>query len=320
MSELNQRQNAAGESPGALLHAERRRQNFSVGDVSRQLKLAIRQVEALERDDYKMFGGPVFVHGFLRNYAKLLGLDASTLIAAADRKMEAEGIVHVAHKDEDEDTASEHPVLDDSQKSVVPLFIVAAILIAGIAGWMLLRDKDAGPGEATAPTVAQSDMVRPESARSDSGGSESVQSEAAPSESADAAASANKAPMTEPGAEISQPPAPASTSAVSRTATTSPGSKPVTQESSASTARVHEGPVGVLQFDFFEESWVEVTDRYGDVIYSNLNPAGVSRRVTGYPPLTVVIGNAGGTVLTYNDKAIDLAPHTRVDVARLTLE
>jgi cytoskeleton protein RodZ len=92
------------------------------------------------------------------------------------------------------------------------------------------------------------------------------------------------------------------------------------QGSSTPAARVHEGPVGVLQFDFFEDSWVEVTDRYGDVIYSNLNPAGVSRRVTGYPPLTVVIGNATGTVLTYNDKAIDLAPHTRVDVARLTVE
>jgi cytoskeleton protein RodZ len=76
----------------------------------------------------------------------------------------------------------------------------------------------------------------------------------------------------------------------------------------------------VLQFDFFEESWVEVTDRYGDVIYSDLNPAGVSRRVTGYPPLTVVIGNAQGTVMRYNDETVDLGPHTRVDVARVTVE
>ncbi len=76
----------------------------------------------------------------------------------------------------------------------------------------------------------------------------------------------------------------------------------------------------MLYFDFFDESWVEVTDRYGDIIYADLNPPGISQRISGYAPLTVVIGNASGTVLTYNGVTIDLAPHTRVDVARLTVE
>jgi len=302
-----------------MLHAERRRQNFSVGDVSRQLKLAIRQVEALERDDYKMFGGPVFVHGFLRNYAKLLGLDAAALIAAADRKMMADGIVHVAHKDKEDDQSGEHHASDDAQKSVLPLFITAAVLIAAIAGWMVLRDKDAtAPGESS-QKLAQSDMVRSESVQSDSNQTSRERTEASSSGGSNAAGTKSQAPLTEPGAEIPQTQTPASATATP-VATTAADTKPAAQESGAPAARVRDGPVGVIEFDFFEESWVEVTDRYGDVIYSSLNPAGVSRRVTGYPPLTVVIGNAGGTVLTYNDKAIDLAPHTRVDVARLTLE
>jgi cytoskeleton protein RodZ len=49
------------------------------------LKLSVRQVEALERDDYSGFTGPVFVHGFIRNYAKLLNLDPDPLIRAADQ-------------------------------------------------------------------------------------------------------------------------------------------------------------------------------------------------------------------------------------------
>ena len=318
MSDSNQRQNPPGDSAGAMLHAERRRQNFSIGDVSRQLKLVVRQVEALERDDYKMFGGPVFVHGFLRNYAKLLGLDAANLIVAADRKMEAEGIVHVASKDDDDDKAGDRAVSDETQKSVVPLFVAAAVLIVAIAGWMLLRDKGATMKEGSAPSVAQSDMIQSGTTGSQAIGSNQDGGEPS-SKSGDAAATADRAPMTEPGAEISQPQTPASTSATS-TATASANARPVEQPGSASVARVHDGPIGVIEFDFFEESWVEVTDRYGDVIYSNLNPAGVSRRVTGYPPLTVVIGNAEGTVLTYNDKAVDLAPHTRVDVAHVTLE
>lgn len=70
---------------GAALLMERRRQGLSLGDISRQLKLSVRQVEALERDDYSGFTGPVFVHGFIRNYAKLLNLEPDPLIRAADQ-------------------------------------------------------------------------------------------------------------------------------------------------------------------------------------------------------------------------------------------
>jgi cytoskeleton protein RodZ len=72
---------AAAAGPGARLGEERRRQGLSLGDIARQLKLSVRQIEALERDDYPAFSGMVFVRGFLRNYAKLLQLDADALVA-----------------------------------------------------------------------------------------------------------------------------------------------------------------------------------------------------------------------------------------------
>jgi len=61
--------------PGARLATAREACGFSLGDVARQLKLSVRQVGALERDDYDAFPSRVFVRGFLRNYAKLLQLD-----------------------------------------------------------------------------------------------------------------------------------------------------------------------------------------------------------------------------------------------------
>lgn len=291
MSELTDGNGAPSDSPGAVLHAERRRQNFSVGDVSRHLKLSVRQVEALERDEYQMFGGPVFVHGFLRNYAKLLGLDASSLITSADKKLATRGEAIAAEQNHVLEATGEQEIGDNGQKSVVPLFIAAAILIAGIAGWVLTRDDEPVPEENEASMVAQQ----------------------AP---AGSTASSGDAPLTEPGAEIS---AEISAQAPQQREVAQPGA--ATPSSAASPSpEVRQGPRAVLQFDFFDESWVEVTDRYGEIIYSDLNPAGVSQRISGYPPLTVVIGNAAGTVLTYNDEAIDLAPYTRVDVARLTLE
>jgi len=61
--------------PGARLATAREAHGFSLGDVARQLKLSVRQVGALERDDYDAFPSRVFVRGFLRNYAKLLQVD-----------------------------------------------------------------------------------------------------------------------------------------------------------------------------------------------------------------------------------------------------
>ena len=56
------------------------------------------------------------------------------------------------------------------------------------------------------------------------------------------------------------------------------------------------------------------------VIFSRLNPAGTEQVVTGTPPLDVVVGNAHAVKLMYRNKPVDLAPHTRVDVARVHLE
>ncbi len=75
-----------------------------------------------------------------------------------------------------------------------------------------------------------------------------------------------------------------------------------------------------VKFTFDQESWVEVRDRHGRRILSQLNSAGTEQVVSGLPPLSVVVGNAAGVRLLYNDQLVDLAPHVKIDVARLTLE
>jgi hypothetical protein len=47
--------------------------------------------------------------------------------------------------------------------------------------------------------------------------------------------------------------------------------------------------------------------------------AGSERVVVGVPPFNVVIGNAQHVKLSYNDQPVDLMPHVKVEVARLTL-
>ena len=74
----------------------------------------------------------------------------------------------------------------------------------------------------------------------------------------------------------------------------------------------------VIKFE--RVSWVEVRDRDGKILLSQLNAAGSEQALEGRAPFSLIIGNAQGVRLSYADRQIDLAPHSKGDVARLTLE
>lgn len=75
-----------------------------------------------------------------------------------------------------------------------------------------------------------------------------------------------------------------------------------------------------LVFTFHDKSWVEVRDATQRSIFSAENAAGTRQVVVGKPPFQVVVGNAAKVEVQLDDRVIDLAPHTRAEVARLTIE
>jgi cytoskeleton protein RodZ len=68
-----------------------------------------------------------------------------------------------------------------------------------------------------------------------------------------------------------------------------------------------------------DEAWIEIRDSADRLLVSSLNPPGSERVVRGRPPYNLVIGNASRVQVLYDDKPVNLAPHTRQDVARFTL-
>jgi cytoskeleton protein RodZ len=81
-------------------------------------------------------------------------------------------------------------------------------------------------------------------------------------------------------------------------------------------------PVGLKRFviNYAEECWVEITDARGIRVVNNLKKSGEQSLVTGLPPFKLMIGNAGGAELIYDDQVVDLKPHTnRNNIARMTL-
>ena len=67
--------------PGELLAARRHELRWTLEEVSQRLKLAPRQITALEANDFASLPGMASVRGFIRSYARLLELDPVPLLA-----------------------------------------------------------------------------------------------------------------------------------------------------------------------------------------------------------------------------------------------
>ena len=69
-----------GMGPGARLKAAREAAGLSLDQVAQQLKLAPRQVKAIEDETFAELPGRTFIRGFVRNYARLVNLDPDLIV------------------------------------------------------------------------------------------------------------------------------------------------------------------------------------------------------------------------------------------------
>jgi cytoskeleton protein RodZ len=139
------------------------------------------------------------------------------------------------------------------------------------------------------------------------------------------------APVVKPAqaviAPVMKPAAPVVASAVNaaKSAGTVPA-KPVSAlpiPPAAATPKVAAAPASsAVRLTFGEETWAEVRDAKGNVISSQINPAGSELNLKGQGPFSLVVGHASTSRLFHKGKQIDLVPHASAnsDVARLTLE
>jgi len=77
------------ETVGSALKGQRLKAGLTLEDVSRQTYIRPYYLDAIERGDYETVGDSVYVKGFIRNYAVVLGLDAEELLRRYRRESAA---------------------------------------------------------------------------------------------------------------------------------------------------------------------------------------------------------------------------------------
>lgn len=300
---------------GAALRTARKRLEISVDDAAHQLRMSPRQIIALEEDNLAALTTPAFVRGFIRNYARLLKLDAEPLLQAYRAMQPSEG------QHANISLQSEHIAISDGSKKTWLLYALASFLVVVIGtGWLLYKDwSGQRPEKAAIVETEQNNkptLPVPAQQTGEPAQEPVVAQPAAPAQPVEMPAAV---PAAEPAkvTPVAPPPAP-----VAAALPTSPAANAVPP---ASLAAVPTGdkPVaakGPIRMVFSEQTWVSVVDSTGKEVFNKNKAAGSEDAADGVPPFKVVIGNVNGTKLFYQDKPYDLAPYAKSNVARLKLE
>ncbi len=334
-------------NPGETLRQGRESKNWSLPDVALRLNLTVTSLSHVETGDFEKLPGHTFARGYIRAYAKLLGLDQTALVQQFDHYTgtDAHGSnVHSLGRIE-EPVRLSHNIL-----RIVSLLLLVVLVGAGFFWWQdqaSMRGKEQAGINLEHVEVESADgttQIHPLDEPEDQAVADAKAPQGAPL-SLPAGTSASDVTATTPVAPAAPstvttpapvapahvtpapvvPAAPAHTAPVVPTTTVAPTTAtttPVTSPSSPSTAAtpdVAAAGSGHLSLQFVNDCWTQVTDGNGKVILSGLKRKGDSVDVNGKPPLTLRLGFARGVQVSYNGQAVDVAPFTSGETARLKL-
>ena len=312
-------------NPGDTLRQARESRGWSLAEVASKLNLTQVSLSNLEAGAFDKLPGHTFSRGYIRAYAKLLGMDQAPLVQAFDQYTgtNAQGSdVHGLGRIEEPGRLS-HNLL-----RIVSLLLVLALVGGGFLWWQdqaAMRGKDqAGLAmehvevESADGTTQIHPLDEPEDqavadAKEGQPTELSLNQGQAPVDPATTGAPAASSPSVAE-TPAAQPQVPAAAPAPVVTAPVTPPAAAPAAPASAPVAGA-----GQLTMQFVADCWTQVTDGNGKVLLSALKRKGDNVDLSGKPPFAVRLGYARGVQMTYNGQAVDVAPFTSGETARLKL-
>ncbi|QRX83003.1 RodZ domain-containing protein [Glaciimonas sp. PAMC28666] len=286
----------AGTTPsvGQQLAHRRQQHGWSIDDVANQLKLAPRQIQAIEDDNYAALPTIVMTRGYIRSYAKMLGLDPATILPSSVPAMAVKAQI-LGRQPTSATIFSESRLLLGGRNRVRYNWIFGAIVLVLIG---ILMAEFGGFSALHRPTVqSASAAVVPASA------SAGVTSSALSAASHEVAA-------VEGALAPALVPLNAAITAL----------KPQAEASATNGVPAAAAGANLLKLTFKQDSWVEIKRADKNILFSRVGKAGSTETFDIDQPVSVVIGNLAGVDVTLRGAAIDLKAGTKNNIARLNLK
>lgn len=312
------------------LAAAREARGLSVDDITRQLKLAPRQVLAVERGEWSALPGLAFVRGVLRGYGRILDVDVEPLVQSVASTVHAADLRPAASLDQPLPRQSMFGFASGgsgSRLAWVGLAVLALIVLAlFLGGGDNLQDIRSWLGRSSAE--AEGAGPAGETAATQEGKGTTIESVALPtlpqaaSEPGATAPTAGGSASAASGGVADSParaPADAVRTGTSQADASQKGAAPATATATEPGKSPAAGATRAVKVAFSRDAWIEVRDLQGRVLFAGMQRASSVREFPMAGPISLVIGNAESVTVELDGKPVDLAPHTRATVARLSL-
>lgn len=312
-------------APGAQLKAAREACGMKIQDAALQLHLQVSTIEAIENSAYDQLPAPAYVRGYLRNYAKLLGLDGDQLVTAYAHADQNEPRIEMPVRPASQVSSSDRPV------QIFTFIISLGLVLLLLAWWQSRNVQDdlsldlwSKPTSNNETAAGEADSIQPTQ--------ESIETLEQPAgldypirvirhpqitrlDPVDTNTDSDSVSLMTGEDQTIATTVDSSTNEPADTANATTPTDNTTPVAPASDAGgITNDPALVL--DVNSESWIEIQDANGTRLYMGLATAGEQLRFTGTLPLDVVIGNADGVQAQFRGEPIDLEVSTRSGVAR----
>ena len=337
-------------SVGELLQAARVQAGLSVADVANRLRMGVKQVDALERADYSVLPAGTFLRGFVRNYAKAVGVNVDEALTTLERThknaaaLAASVVVAPTIAASAIKLYGSSKVLASPKARLLVTFAVVLLLAAAVWYWWanvrpyMADGGRAKPADTSLTAAATNEYTLPSVTTNADSTSSTTTSDAVsqpstagatPTIAPEAALNVAPADTTDAGAlkksDAKQVSGVAGNAPISPIAATATGvaiaeptppilaSKAIAGNSILESAKSSRSSneTGRIGFTFSGQSWVEVIDSTGRTILSRRYSAGETDEVAGRGPFSIVVGDATVTRMAYNGREFDLSPHRR---------
>ncbi len=327
-----QRHETAQPTPGTILKTAREQRGLSQQDVAHRLNLRISLIRDIEEDRFDQKTASTFTRGYLKTYARFVGVDEQAVVAAYDSlglddKKYSEMYSFSGRTQRE---ASEHRVR-----------LISWVLCIGLIGlggtwWWLQPTEEPVPTSineagqlvvkavneaalsvnpvSSAPSTAAEPLQVPTIPDVMNTSSSTVPATADVAEENDTEGqaptvltdTAAKADVQEPSAVVPAPTAAGITTAATSTA--------VSAAASTEETAVAADPSVALQLHFNATCWLRVTDATGKSILEGTKNAGDKISLSGKEPFSLTIGAPRAVSIYFHGQEVDMSSYIRQGV------
>ncbi|MFV8437670.1 cytoskeleton protein RodZ [Vibrio owensii] len=302
---------------GTLLKNKRESLDMTQKHVADRLRLRVSVIEDIENNRFEEQQVTTFTRGYLRSYAKLVGLDEKIVLAALEQTSE----VHVKPQETEMQSFSRKTKHEKHNSRIMLLTWAIAIVITGISGaWWWQNQQENSLAQLSAET-AETEQVADDADIDQMSADELIAStpaEIAPVSSAPAVVSQADTAMSAAG-DVTEPVA-----AATEEVTEEAAQEPVAVIEDAKETEEPAAPVvpegmTLLTMKFKADCWIQVKDANGKTLVSGTRKPGQDVELAGKAPFKVILGAPEGVTMTFASEPVDLSGYTSGKVARFTL-